>query len=49
MLSRSALSGLPNSSHAIDNSQPFPIYGWLKLRWVAPTMDRGARSVSGRS
>jgi hypothetical protein len=31
------LSGLPSSSQAVDKSQPFPVYGWLKLRWVTPT------------
>ncbi len=34
------LSGLPSSSQAVDKSQPFPVYGWLKLRWVTPTMAR---------
>ncbi len=32
------LGGLPSSSQATDKGQPFPVYGWLKLRWVTPTM-----------
>jgi hypothetical protein len=28
------LDGLPHSSHGLDQSQPFPVYGWLKLRWA---------------
>jgi hypothetical protein len=31
------LGGLPSSSQATDKSQPFPVYGWLKLRWVTPS------------
>jgi hypothetical protein len=31
------LSELPQSSQATDNSQPFPIYGWLRLQWVTPS------------
>lgn len=27
---------LPGSSVATDPGQPFPVYGWLKLRWVTP-------------
>lgn len=30
------LSELPASSQATDGAEPFPVYGWLKLRWVAP-------------
>jgi hypothetical protein len=29
-----ALSTLPRSQVNVDNTQPFPIVGWLKLRWV---------------
>jgi hypothetical protein len=28
------LKELPQFTHAIDGSQPFPIYGWLRLQWV---------------
>jgi hypothetical protein len=36
------LPQLPSSSQATDNSQPFPVYGWLKLFWQTPTMTTGA-------
>lgn len=29
-----SLTALPSSSHATDPSQPFPVYGWVKLQWV---------------
>jgi hypothetical protein len=29
-----ALSTLPRSQVNVDNTQPFPIVGWLKLQWV---------------
>jgi hypothetical protein len=29
-----ALSALPQSQVNVDDTQPFPIVGWLKLRWV---------------
>lgn len=29
-----ALSALPESQVNVENTQPFPIVGWLKLRWV---------------
>jgi len=32
------LGQLPSSSQATDSGQPFPVYGWLKLRWHTPTM-----------
>ena len=28
----------PSGGQATDNSQPFPVYGWLKLRWHTPTL-----------
>jgi hypothetical protein len=31
------LGELPRSSLATDNSQPFPVYGWLMLRWHTPS------------
>jgi hypothetical protein len=31
------ISQLPSSSQATDKSQPFPVYGWLKLQWVTPS------------
>jgi hypothetical protein len=30
------LSKLPLASVNVDNTQPFPIIGWLKLKWVYP-------------
>jgi hypothetical protein len=30
------LNQLPASSQATDGTEPFPVYGWLKLRWVTP-------------
>ena len=35
------LGQLPRSSLATDSSQPFPIYGWLKLRWHTPDQTVG--------
>ncbi len=32
------LGELPSNSQATDKSQPFPVYGWLKLRWVTPSI-----------
>jgi hypothetical protein len=29
------LASLPKSSVNLDNNQPFPVMGWLKLRWVS--------------
>jgi hypothetical protein len=28
------LTALPSSSQATDSTQPFPVYGWVKLQWV---------------
>jgi hypothetical protein len=28
------LTALPSSSQATDHTQPFPVYGWVKLQWV---------------
>jgi len=28
------LTALPSSSKATDHTQPFPVYGWVKLQWV---------------
>jgi len=28
------LTALPRSSKATDPTQPFPVYGWVKLQWV---------------
>jgi hypothetical protein len=37
---------LPHSGWATDNSQPFPIYGWLKLHWHTPILtSTGAGSL----
>jgi len=30
----SNLADLPRSSVTVDNAQPFPVIGWLKLKWV---------------
>ena len=32
------LSSLPANAQATDHAVPFPVYGWLKLRWVTPTV-----------
>ena len=31
------LTALPRSSKATDDTQPFPVYGWVKLKWVDVT------------
>ena len=32
-----SLADLPRSSVNVDNTQPFPVLGWLKLRWADTT------------
>ena len=45
----SPLNSLPRSATATDSSQPFPIYGWLKLQWVnaGPLVATARATVSG--
>ena len=40
------LNNLPRSSVNVDDTQPFPIIGWLKVKWTCPwvvlTLDPGS-------
>jgi hypothetical protein len=40
------LATLPRSSVNVDNAQPFPVVGWLKLRWVH-TLDASTGNAGG--
>jgi hypothetical protein len=45
-------SQLPSSLQATGKSQPFPVYGWLKLRWVTPVATEpsvGQETLTGAS
>ncbi|WP_308465792.1 hypothetical protein [Rathayibacter soli] len=35
------LADLPRSSVTVDNAQPFPVIGWLKLKWVYENLTIG--------